>query len=502
MGSVQKKKIDWAVFVPPIIMIITFCLWIVFDPKGAGIALNKAYSFVTVTLGWFFEWYAVVLFGLFIYFVVGPYSKKKLGEGDPEFKTSTWWGMMFTTNAGVGVLFWATMESFWTFQAGPFGSESLSPEAARWAVAYPMFHWGPMAWGMYTVFGLAFAYLFWVKKINVARPSIACEPLIGSRLANGWLGKAIDIFYMFGLIGGAATALGANTPVVAELFSKVIGINRTLTLDTVLLISWAIFIAVVVYIGLNKGIKVLSDFRIVFSFVVIGIILVFGPTQFILDTTTDSIGHLLQNFVQMSFNLDPHTPSTFPQDWTIFYWAWYLTFLIPTGIYFARISRGRTVREFAIASVAASTIGSWIFFGVFSSQMLDTFNKGLVPIADILQNGGPAKAAVEIWATLPFSPVLLVMLAILAYISMATLVNSSIYTISMGSMKELSGEDEPPGWVRIFWALAMGALIVAIISLNQFKPIQTLTVVAAVPMIPITIMVLLSFLKSIKKDWN
>lgn len=112
MGSVQKKKIDWAVFVPPIIMIITFCLWIVFDPKGAGIALNKAYSFVTVTLGWFFEWYAVVLFGLFIYFVVGPYSKKKLGEGDPEFKTSTWWGMMFTTNAGVGVLFWATMESF------------------------------------------------------------------------------------------------------------------------------------------------------------------------------------------------------------------------------------------------------------------------------------------------------------------------------------------------------------------------------------------------------
>ncbi|MCO5386033.1 MAG: BCCT family transporter [Desulfosporosinus sp.] len=172
------------------------------------------------------------------------------------------------------------------------------------------------------------------------------------------------------------------------------------------------------------------------------------------------------------------------------------------GYLFCANFTGRTVREFAIASVAASTIGSWIFFGVFSSQMLDTFNKGIVPIADILKNGGPAKAAVEIWATLPFSPVLLVMLAILAYISMATLVNSSIYTISMGSMKELSGNDEPPGWVRIFWALAMGALIVAIISLNQFKPIQTLTVVAAVPMIPITMMVLLSFLKSIKKDWN
>lgn len=502
MQSSQKKKIDWPVFLPPIILILAFCVWIVTDSAGAGVALNKAYSLVTVSLGWFFEWYAVVLFGLFIYFVVGPYSKKKLGEGEPEYSTATWWGMMFTTNAGVGVLFWATMESFWTFQAGPFGSKSLSPEAAPWAVAYPMYHWGPMAWGMYTVFGLAFAYMFWVKKVNVARPSLACEPLLGPKLANGWLGKGIDIFYMFGLIGGVATSLGANTPVVSELFSKVLGINRDLTLDTILLITWAIFIAVVVYIGLNKGIKVLSDFRIVFSFVVIGVILAFGPTQFILDTTTDSIGHLMQNFVRMSFNLDPHSPSTFPQDWTIFYWAWYLTFLIPTGIYFAKISKGRTVREFAIATVAASTIGSWIFFGVFSSQMLDTFNKGIVPIADILAKSGAAKAAVEIWATLPFSPVMLVALAILAYISMATLVNSSVYTVSMGSMKELKGEEEPPGWIRVFWSLAIGALIVAIISLNQFKAVQTLTVVASIPMIPVTLLVLLSFMKAIKKDWG
>lgn len=502
MENSQKKKIDWAIFVPPIALILAFCIWVIADSARAGAALTKAFSFVTVTLGWLFDWYAVALFILFIYFVFGPYAKKRLGDGEPEFKTSTWWGMMFTTNAGVGVLFWATMESFWTFQSPPFGAEPLSPEAAPWAVAYPLFHWGPMAWAMYTVFGLAFAYLFFVKKVNVARPSAACASLIGSKLANGWLGKAIDIFYMFGLIGGAATAMGANTPVVAELFAKVFGVTRSLTLDTILLASWAVFIAAVVYTGLNKGIRILSNFRIYFSFLVLGLILVFGPTQFILDTTTDSVGQLLQNFVRMSFNLDPHTPSTFPQDWTIFYWAWYLTFLLPTGMYFARISRGRTVREFAIATVAASTIGSWLYFGVFSSYMLDVFNKKLVPIADILAEGGPAKAAVEIWATMPFGIVMLAMLAVLAYISMATLVNASIYTVSMASMKEMSGYEEPPGWIRVFWALAMGALIVALVSLNQFKPIQTMTVVAAVPMIVITLMVLISFMKSIKKEWN
>lgn len=498
----KKKKIDWLVFIPSIVLIAAFCLWIITDSKRASDVMTQAFTFTTFSLGSVFDWYAVVLLGLCLYFIFGPYAKKKMGDSEPEFKTTTWWGMMFTTNAGVGVLFWATMESFWDFQSPPFGVKPYSTDAASWAVAYPMFHWGPLAWAMYTVFALAFGFLFFVKKKNTIRPSTACEDLIGPKLANGWLGKLIDILYMFGLIGGVATAMGANTPVVAELIAKTLGLTRTLTLDTVLLVSWAVFIAIIVYTGLNKGIRILSDFRIYLSFLVLGIIIVFGPTRFILDTTTDSIGHLLQNFMRMTFYLDPHAKSGFPQNWSIFYWAWYLTFLLPTGMYFARISRGRTVREFAIATVASSTIGSWIYFGVFSSYMLDVYNKKLVPIADILAKSGPAKASVEIWSTMPFGIVMLFMMAVLAYISMATLVNSSIYTISMNTMKELSGYEEPPGWVRVFWALAIGALIIALISLNKFKPVQSMTVVAAVPMLPITFMVLLSFMKSIKKEWG
>jgi L-carnitine/gamma-butyrobetaine antiporter len=498
----NKHKTDPIVFIPPIILMAVFCLYVVLDSQRASSILESAFDFVTNTFGWVFLWYTVILFGLFLYFVFGPYAHRKLGSGKPEFKTLTWWGMMFTTNCGAGVLFWATMEGFWNLQSPPFGAQPFSHEAATWALSYQLFHWGPLAWAMYTVFGLAFGYLFYVKNKSVVKPSTACESLLGSRMVMGWFGKVIDMFYFFGLIGGTATVMGANTPVVSELFSKTFGIERTLTLDALILITWTVFIAVIVYSGMNKGIRLLSDFRIYLSIIIIMLIVIFGPTRFIMETFTDSVGNLLQNFFRMTFYLDPHSESGFTEKWSIFYWAWYITFLLPTGIYFARISRGRSVREFAIATVVSSTLGAWLFIGIFSSQMLDVYYNNLVPIAEILVKNGPAAASVAIWGTLPFGRVMLFLLTVLAYISMATVVNSAVYSMAMVSSKELSGYEEPAGWNKVFWSIAMGVVTVALVSLNQFKTIQTITVIAAVPMIVITIMVLVSFMKSIKKDWE
>lgn len=493
---------DPVIFIPPVILIAAFCSYVVLDTQNATHLLIKAFKAVTYNFGWVFSWYTVILFGFCIYFIFGPYAQRKLGDGEPEFTTLTWWGMMFTTNCGAGVLFWATMEAYWNLQSPPFEVKPFSDEAATWAVSFQLFHWGPLAWGMYTVFGLAFAYMFFVQKKNVVRPSSACEPLLGTRLVRGWLGRAIDIFYMFGLIGGTATAMGANTPVVAELVSKSLGITRTSTLDTLLLASWAVFIAFIVYTGLRKGIRLLSDFRIYLSIFIIALILLFGPTLYIMETFTDSVGNLLQNFFRMAFYMDPHGNSGFPQKWSVFYWAWYLTFLLPTGIFFGRISRGRTVREFAIASVTSSTLGAWLFFGVFSGHLLDVFNKNLVPIVDILSQSGPAAAAVAVWSTLPFGRAMIVLLTVLAYISMATLVNASVYTMAMASTAELDGDQEPPRWNRLFWSIAMSALTAILISLNQFTAVQTVTVIAAVPMLVITLLVLISFMKSINGDWK
>lgn len=500
----QKKKVEAILFYPPLLLLAVFCLWAVNDAENAGVVLKNVYNFVTNTLGWVFQWYYVLAFLLFLYFVLGPYAKKKLGEGKPEFSTLTWWGMMFTAGTSLGVMFWATMETFWDLQFPAMGAEPFSPEAARWALSYPLFHWGPLCWGIYAVFAVAFAFMFFVKKQNVVRPSSACELLLGARLTKGWLGRIIDIFFLIGLIGGISTSTGILAPVIGELFSKVFGFSHTIQLDSVIIFSWIFVVGLTVYTGVNKGIKILSDIRVYLGFVVLLLLLFFGPTSFILNSFTDSVGHLLQNIVIMSFNLDPHAKGGFPQSWTIFYWAWIICLCVPAGLYYARISKGRTVRELVIGVLIGCMGGSWIFFAVFANYLLDVVNKGVFTPEQLTALGqiSSHEAVVTIWGTMPFAGITLVIFFILAYISNWTLVNGAVYTISMVTTKELSGEEEPPKWSRVFWSVALCCLTLALVNIGQLKAVQTMTVAASIPMLFVTTMIIFNMLKGLRKEWG
>lgn len=500
----QKKKVEAILFYPPLILLALFSLWVVNDVKNAGIVLKEAYYFVTNTLGFIFEWYYVLAFLLFLYLVLGPYAKKKLGEGKPEFSTLTWWGMMFTAGTSLGVMFWATMETFWDLQLPPMGAEPFSAEAARWALSYPLFHWGPLVWGIYAIFAVAFAFKFFVKKQNVVRPSSACESLLGDRLTKGWLGRVIDIFFLIGLIGGISTSTGILAPVIGELFSKVFGFEHTIRLDSVIIFSWIFVVGVTVYTGVNKGIKILSDIRVYLGFVVLSLLLFLGPTSFILNSFSDSVGYLLQNFLMMSFNLDPHAKGGFPQDWTIFYWAWIICLVIPAGLYYGRISKGRTVRETVLGVLISCMGGSWLFFAVFANYLLDIVNKGVFTPEQLTALGkiSSHEAVVKIWGTMPFASITLVIFFVLAYISNWTLVNGAVYTLAMVTTKELSGEEEPPKWSRVFWTVALCILTLVLVNIGQLKAVQTMTVVASVPMLFVTTMIILSMLKDFRQEWG
>ncbi|ATW28869.1 hypothetical protein DCMF_24215 [Candidatus Formimonas warabiya] len=504
MEEKQKRKVEAILFYPPLILLAAFCLWAVNDAEKAGAVLQKVYYFVTNTLGWVFQWYYVLAFLLFLYFVCGPYAHKKLGEGPPEFSTLTWWGMMFTAGTSLGVMFWATMETFWDLQFPAMGAQPFSPEAARWALSYPLFHWGPLCWGIYAVFAVAFAFMFFVQKQNVVRPSSACESLLGTRLAKGWLGRVIDIIFLIGLIGGISTSTGILAPVIGELFSKVFGFEHNIRLDSIIIFSWIFVVAATVYTGVNKGIKILSDIRVYLGFAVLLLLLFFGPTSFILNSFTDSVGHLAQNFVMMSFNLDPHAKGGFPQNWTIFYWAWIICLCLPAGLYYGRISKGRTVRELVTGVLIGCMGGSWIFFAVFANYLLDIVNKGVFTPEQLTALGqiSSHEAVVKIWSTMPFAGITLVVFFILAYISNWTLVNGAVYTISMVSTKELTGEEEPPKWSRVFWSVALCCLTLALVNIGQLKAVQTMTVAASVPMLFVTTTIILTMMKDLRREWG
>jgi L-carnitine/gamma-butyrobetaine antiporter len=497
-----NKKIEPWVFFPPLVFIILFCIWVFRDPQKAGDSLQSAFNFITNQMAWVYEWYIFAIFIICLFFAFGPYANKRLGDEKPEFSTLSWLGMIFTGVIGVGVLTWASFEFFYYLQTPPFGIEPFSPAAHPWALSYPLFHWGFTIYALYTVFGLVFAYMFFVKKKDVVRPSTACEPIFGQKLVKGWLGKLIDVLFVIGFTGGVVTCIGVNVPTVVGLVSKVFHTDVSLSGQSIIILSWSVFMALLLYTGLKKGVRFLSDFRVYFGFALLAFILFFGPTTYILNTFTDSVGHLLQNFVRMSLNTDAAFKSGVPQAWTIFYWAWYMALTLQSAIFLGRISRGRTVREFTLGALLAQTLGCWLFWGVFQNFSMYVYEKGTVPIAQILADKGQGAAIVEIWTQLPLSGVMMVVLLVYAYIAMQTLLNASVYTLAMVTTRELSGQEEPPKWNRIFWSIALGIVAIALAYIGGIRPAQTTTVIGSLPMLIVATLVLAAFFKDIRQTWS
>lgn len=496
----KKLKIDHVIFWPPLILISIVCGLIIKDPKRANDISNMALSWTTDKLGWAFEWYVVILFLIALYLIFGKFKDKKFGEGEPEFKTSTWLGMIFTSTSSAALIYWATIEWFYYMQTPPFEAKPFSTQAAQWASAYGMYHWGLIPTAMYVVVGTAIGYNFFVKKRNVVKPSSVCGIL--GKQKDGLTGKIIDILYIIGMVAGVGTSLGLGTPLVAELLSKIFGVQHTLSLDGWILVAWIVLFSTSVYLGLQKGIKVLSDIRVYLAFGVIIFIAVFGPTAFILNGFTDALGTMLQNITRMTLYTDPYGKSGFPQGWTIFYWAWFLNCVVTYSIYLVRISKGRTVRQFGLAVLGAIVLGEMVFFAVFTNYAMFIHYQGVLDIAKIMEQSGAARAIVEIWATLPLSVVVLPVLLVYSFISTATFINGVAYTLAMVTTKEITENDEPSRLNRVVWALLLGTLAISLLMLGGLKPLQTASVIGGLPMMIVCIIIPISFFKEVKAGWG
>lgn len=496
MPEQKKLKIDHVIFWPPLILISIVCALIIKNPEKANNISNTALAWTTDKLGWAFEWYVVILFVIAMYLIFGKFKDKRFGEGEPEFKTSTWLGMIFTSTSSAALIYWATIEWYFYMQTPPFGAEPFSIEASRWAACYGMYHWGLIPTAMYVVIGTAIGYNFFVKKRNVIKPSSVCGVL--GKHKDGLAGQIIDILYIIGMVAGVGTSLGLGTPLVAELISKIFGVQHTLSLDGWIIIAWVALFGTSVYLGLQKGIKVLSDIRVYLAFGVIIFVALFGPTSYILNGFTDALGTMLQNIVRMTLYTDPYGKSGFPQGWTIFYWAWFLNCVVTYAIYLVRISKGRTVREFSVAVLGAIVLGEMVFFAVFTNYAMFIHQQGLLNIGTIMEKMGTARAIVEIWGTLPLAKVVLPVLLVYAFISTATFINGVAYTLAMVTTKEITENDEPSRLNRVVWALLLGILAISLLLLGGLKPLQTAAVVGGLPMMVVCIMIPVSFFKEVK----
>ncbi len=500
--SNQSAPIDKQVFWPALICVIAVIAALIFVPDKSAAFLDQMLRFTTNQLGFLYLWFTVAAFAILLWFAFGRYGRVKFGdpEDQPEFATLSWIAMLFCAGIGTSLLYWATIEWVYYYQAPPFGIEAESAEAAHWAAMYGMYHWGPLAWTIYCIPALPIAYAFHNKKIPFLRISQACRGVIGDR-ADGPLGKLIDVLFIFGLIGGTGTSLGLGTPILSESIGALLGIEPTFRLDVFVVVTWTAIFGTTVYLGLEKGIKRLADLNVYLGFFLCALVLALGPTVFIVDTFTNSLGLLANNFIKMSFYTDPVGHSGFPQTWTYFYWAWWIAYAPFMGLFVARISRGRTIREVVFANLIWGSLGCWLFFALFGNTALYDELNGLVPVMQIMNDASPQAAIVAVVKALPLGTFILVLFVGMCFVYSATTLQASAYTIASVASRDLkAGEREPLRWNRLFWALALGGMAVSLMHLGGLKPLQTASLVVAFPLMFVIATCVWSLLRWLKED--
>lgn len=458
---------------------------------------------LTYSLDWLWLLLAFACFIFLVWLAFGRYGNVKLGAPDdePEFSRFSWLSMLFTGGVGAGLVYWSMAEPIFYLTWPPFWEEAFSAQAAQWAVAYGIFHWGFLAWGIFTPGAIAFAYMIYVKKKPYFYPSYTCRGVLGNRV-DGWIGTAINIFVIVGLVGGLGTTMGVVIPMISAVIANFLGLENTIYVQSGTLVLLAIIFGYSAYSGIHSGIKKLSELNSFLCLGLLAFILIAGPTLFMLSYYVDSVGMLIQNFFRMTLNTDPISQSGFPQDWTVFYWAWWVAWAIYFGLFIARISKGRTIRDVILNMTFTTTLGCSVFFLVFGGYVVDLqLNKGM-ELDVILTTIGGGQMIVDVLESLPLSGLVIPFFILVMLIFQATTIDSNAYTISMITCDKIQYGQEPPRWIRLFWCVLLAVIGVAILVVGGLQVVQLSSVLTSVPVVFIIVILMISVLRWLKEDFG
>lgn len=477
-------NIEKGIFIPTIGIFAAISVLMIIGGEWLYDFLNMVLHVITTRFGWTFLWIYVINFLFLGWLATSEYGKIRLGESDekPEYSNFSWISMVFTTGIDASIMIMSLFEPIHYLREPPFGIEPFSDKAYDYAHMYGQFHWGPSAWTMYIPATIAIAYTLYIKKADTTRISSSCTEAMGTDKRVKLKGL-IDFAVIFGIMGGIGASIGLEIPVIAEIFGKITGANNELWLKLAMLGLLFVLFGSTVYLGLDKGIEKLSIINVYVVLVFLGVMLFFGPTQYIIDSETNSIGLLISDFVKMSLHTDPNALSGFPQKWTIFYWGWWLAYMPVMGLFVARISRGRTIRQVIGGQVLWGSAGCMTFFAIMGGYSLNLQKAGIIPVADILANQGQEAAIAAIIGTLPMPKIMLVVYCLACFIFLATTISSAAYILAALTTKKLTGYEQPARWNRMLWAVIFMLFSAGIMVVGGFETIQVVCVIAGFPLI-------------------
>lgn len=492
----ERKKSNLT-FLVSLAIVAVIVIWGLFLPTSFEKAGNVSFKFLVGNFGWLYS----LVMTAFVAFIIwiGFFSKfrnVKLGPDDskPEYSTISWFAMLFSAGMGIGLVFWGVAEPM-NFFAAPIGADPGSAEAAKFAINKAFLHWGLQPWANYAVLALALAYMQF-RQNKPALVSSIFIPIMGEQKARGGFGTFVDILAIFATIAGVATSLGLGALQINSGLNFLFGIPEN---DTVLIIIVAIVTAAFMtsaVSGLDKGIKFLSNLNVSIAGILAISVLMIGPTMQILDILVEGIGNYLQFLPSNSLSVGAFANKGWYGGWTTFYWAWWIAWAPFTASFIARISRGRTIRQFCTGVLLAPTLASFLWFSVFGGIGI---NAGLEVATEAIKS--TSTALFVVLQQYPLGSLISFIAIVLLCTFFVTSADSATFVLGMMST---DGNPNPPVSRKVIWGVLQSLLALALMlgSTNGLGMLQTMSLVAAFPFIFIMIAAMVSLVKALNKEFE
>lgn len=496
-------KIDWLITLVPLAIVVALCLVFFFLPEESNIILSKVRFFFGDTFG---VYYLIIGLGIFIvsiYIAMSKYGNIVLGEPNekPKYSFFAWGSMMFTCGLAADILFYSFSE--WIYY-GTNPHIANMGTLQEWAGVYPLFHWSFIPWGFYLVLAVAFGFMLHVRNRNRQKYSEACRPILGE-YTDGIPGRIIDLLAVFALLAGTATTFSVATPLMASIINELFHVQVSRTVITIIILVVTCIVYTYSLLHGFKGISLLAKICIYLFFGLIAfVILLGGETRYIIETGVSSFGKMIQNFIELSTFTDPMRETSFPQNWTIYYWAYWMVWCVAAPFFIGSISRGRTIRQTILGGYifgVGSTIISFIGLGNYSMGLQVSGKADY--ITPYLESGDIYETIISMIDSIPLAPVVLVVVLITMMLFYATSFDSIALTASCYSYHRLDKDEMPHKGIQLIWCILLILLPIALVfAESSMNNLQSVSIVAAFPIAAVLVLIVVSFMKDAKKYLN
>jgi choline/glycine/proline betaine transport protein len=492
----NKPALNKSVFLASSCAIIVLLLFTLLMPELASRSFSQLQGGIVENASWFYVMTVAIILTLVIYLGISRYSEIKLGPDHavPDYSYFSWLSMLFAAGMGIGLMFFGVAEPLMHYLSPPT-EQAGTVEAVREAMRMTFFHWGLHAWAIYTIVALVLAYFSFRHDLPLTLRS-ALYPLIGDEI-YGWKGNLVDILAVISTVFGVATSLGLGVLQINSGLNYLFELAISEPVQLVLILSITCLAIVSVATGLDRGIRILSELNMVLAVGLLLLVLFLGPTVFLLQALMQNTGAYLSDIVRNTFNLFAYEKNDWLGGWTIFYWGWWLAWAPFVGVFIARISRGRTIREFILGVLLVPSLFTLVWMTIFGNSAIDqVFNHGNEALGQLASDNTSA-ALFLFLEQFPWSNILSGIAILMVVVFFVTSCDSGAMVVDMLCS---NGENNTPLWQRVYWAGSVGAVAAVLLLGGGLSALQTMTIASALPFAVVLLFAMAGLMKALRVE--